>query len=413
MLNLHRTLRAFIVTLIYLLAFGANELYFSGNAFAQPDSSGGMVDLNAGDCKIRVTENVAKSAVERGLRYVWNGACRGGYAHGLGISRLYYSNGRLFSISKMTRENGAVVQGSNETYSFFDGNGVFTYAKPGQERTEIPPTQVAEWAREIVDGKPRPFTQTAQAVTQPGGSTFQNRVENKPGQPIGMGGNPPGQGGSTPGAQTGSGSSSGVTTTGASSGGVTKAKGGARFDGSMTTPTGVYFLTQFYQGSPVSSYVPRFGQSEAAALATYGGIQTWRQKYEGLGCPAGSRVGGPYWAALHFNSGQTPGRRGAVWVCGATSERAAAFAAVDLCKSNSCADPGMYLFINVGSAVTGLYPQFACAEGHYTPGAKPGTGPRNGKGWRGRERPGGGGLEEDFSNPQDTPLCNEIVERWH
>lgn len=357
-----------------LIITGAFLIFVAAPSLAQGYSitpQGALLD--AGRCKILIPPSGGFAI----LRRDWNGPCVDSLAHGQGVLRLYDNNSKLLSIALQER-SGGLLTNTIESYSRRGADRVAkSSGKPGamQVVEDFPPSQVPKWAREITQTAPSAPTQTAQAAPP-------SATHSKP-----------------------QGSESG--------GGAIKEKGGARFGGSMATPTGVYFLSESYGSSFVESFLPRFGSSESAALATYGGIQSWKQKYEGAGCPAGSRVGGPYWATLRFSSARNGGRRGAAWVCGATSERAAAFAAIDICKNSSCADTDMYLYINVGSAVTGLYPQYVCAEGHYTPGARPGTGPRNGKGWRARERKDGSGNDEDHGNPQDTTLCNEIVERWH
>lgn len=139
---------------------------------AQTNSSGQFVDINAGACKLRFTETTAASLQSRGQKIVWTGPCSGGYAHGQGLEREHYPDGRLNSIGKLQRNNGVVVRGSFDGYTFFNGQNKYKYNKPGEQGIDIPPSQIPEWAREVVDGKERPApVLTAQTPVAPATSS--------------------------------------------------------------------------------------------------------------------------------------------------------------------------------------------------------------------------------------------------
>lgn len=121
----------------------------------------GGVMVDAGKCRIVVSEKAASANADRKGKFVWDGACLNGVAHGPGTLRRY-EFGKLMLVSKMVRKNGEIFS-FIESYSRMEDGSILTnnFTKSAQTtQQKIPPSQVPAWAREIVDDKPRPPTPT-------------------------------------------------------------------------------------------------------------------------------------------------------------------------------------------------------------------------------------------------------------
>lgn len=136
-----------------------------------------MVPVGAGNCLILVPEFAVGN---NDTTYVWNGGCKKEFAEGKGILRRY-EEGTLIAISKYEFQRG-LSKGNTEMYSYpKNGKVGFNLYKQGVEQmsSNISPSQVPEWAREIVDGRPRQSTPANLASQQPS----QNSVSASPTAP--------------------------------------------------------------------------------------------------------------------------------------------------------------------------------------------------------------------------------------
>jgi hypothetical protein len=344
--------------------------------------------LDAGKCKI-VTNG--KVMMLEGTRLDWDGPCVNGLADGTGIDRVYNPDGMLSSISRKVRAKGVIIpEGALASYfRRLDGTLVKTVPDPDKKgyvkrQEDFPPSQVERWAREI--------------------------IENKPGQPIKAGENPPpGKGVPTPGTQPGSESSAGTATTGATSAGNNNdMNSGTRRDGAMTYPVGVYFYRATFQGRFMGFEVAQAG-SESEALSILRSGSSYQFSYDG-GCPAGSKVAGPYWGKANFRSA-SGGGIGHAWACGLASEVDAGNAVIDYCKRTSCATSEQYMTLAIGNVLKQPQPldQYLCADGN--PGTQFGSlGSRTGRGARSRRDPSANNSIQQFQG-EDEP-CISFVQRW-
>jgi hypothetical protein len=385
----------------------------SVGSIAQVQPPVGGVAIDAGNCKVLISDRAARQLDERKLRTLWTGGCVNGMAHGFGVLRVY-SFEKLQSISKRNYENGApsVI----ESYGLLSNNLIFaarTLSDGKFSTVEISYAEVPEWAGEIVDGKPRLEQVMLQNSTPKQANadvSDRDRVENKPGQPIKAGGNPPpGKGVPAPVTQPGSGSSAGTTTTGATSAGNNNdMNSGTRRDGSMTYSTGVYFFRATFQGRFMGFEAAQAG-SESEALGILRSGSSYQFNYDG-GCPAGSKVAGPYWGKANFRS-VSGGGIGHAWACGFISEVEAGNAVIDYCKRTSCATSDQYMTLAIGNVQKQPQPldQYLCADGN--PGTQAGNlGPRTGRGARSRRDPSANNSIQQFQG-EDEP-CISFVKRW-
>jgi hypothetical protein len=130
-----------------------------------------MVPVGAGNCLILLSKSVL---TENDRTWVWNGGCKKEFAEGEGIFRAYKS-GKLLFISKEGFQRG-LRKKFGDTY-IKRPNGSISFNKEGTvQAVRIPPSQVPEWAREIVDGRPRQPTPANLASQQPS----QNSVSASP-----------------------------------------------------------------------------------------------------------------------------------------------------------------------------------------------------------------------------------------
>jgi hypothetical protein len=140
-------------------------LIFPSLVYAQPTPKNWEVARDVG--------NGCKEIVHKLIKFdlVWTGECKEGYANGIGISKIY-ENGKLTTISKVLKKNGREDANYRaEQYGIDDEIGLFySMRAPGEAWTKdaaVPPSQVPEWAREIVDGRPRQSTPANVASKQP------------------------------------------------------------------------------------------------------------------------------------------------------------------------------------------------------------------------------------------------------
>lgn len=155
---------------LLILGFVASGLQLPTVAHAQ---SFRIVDVGNG-CKTYDLDDV-----EKPYRHVWSGECSNGYTDGWGVLKRYKGN-KLAAIGyEMHKQGSLVTDQVSETYyrpkliaknsSNLKDNIVQSKADPKQGTVEniVPPSQVPEWAREIVDGRPRQATLANLASQQP------------------------------------------------------------------------------------------------------------------------------------------------------------------------------------------------------------------------------------------------------
>lgn len=167
---------------LLILGFVASGLQLPTVAHAQ---SFRIVDVGNG-CKTYDLDDL-----EKPFRHVWSGECSNGYTDGWGVLKRYKGN-KLAAIGYGMHKQGSLVTDQvSETYyrpkliaknsSNLKDNIVQSKADPKQGTVEniVPPSQVPEWAREIVDGRPRQTTPANIASQQPA----QNSVSASPTAP--------------------------------------------------------------------------------------------------------------------------------------------------------------------------------------------------------------------------------------
>jgi hypothetical protein len=117
--------------------------------------------LEAGKCKILVPGTGGFFPGRRD----WSGPCVDGLATGLGLHRQYENDGKLWRIA-LEERSGGLLTNNIDMYSGGGGKIVRWRGRPGAQQKEdnFPPSQLPEWAREIVDGKPRTLAQAKQAA---------------------------------------------------------------------------------------------------------------------------------------------------------------------------------------------------------------------------------------------------------
>ncbi len=174
---------------LLILGFVASGLQLPTVAHAQ---SFRIVDVGNG-CK-----TIDLDDVEKPFRHVWSGGCSNGYTDGWGVLKRYKGN-KLAAIGYGMHKQGSLVTDQvSETYyrpkiiaknsSNLKDNIVQSKANPQQgtvEENVIPPSQVPEWAREIVDGRPRqstPANLASQQSPQKSSSTAQGQSQNTSGE---------------------------------------------------------------------------------------------------------------------------------------------------------------------------------------------------------------------------------------
>jgi hypothetical protein len=131
---------------------------------SQSISDDRKVPFDVGNCKMYDSEQAARAKQRNAVTQKWDGGCIGGFADGVGIVRMY-QHGQLRLISKAEFKNGLGVR-AIEVYEKQDGS--IKKADMNRKTTsDIPPSQVPEWAREIVDGRPRQPSPANLASQQP------------------------------------------------------------------------------------------------------------------------------------------------------------------------------------------------------------------------------------------------------
>lgn len=155
-----------VLRLLHWLAYGISffGVLVSSNAMSQYGSDDRKIPFDVGNCKMYESEQSARAKQRNAVTGKWDGGCVGGLADGVGIVRMY-QHGQLKLISKAEFKNGLGVR-AIEVYEKQDGS--IKKADMGRKTTsDIPPSQVPEWAREIVDGRPRQSTPASIASQQP------------------------------------------------------------------------------------------------------------------------------------------------------------------------------------------------------------------------------------------------------
>lgn len=154
----------------------------SSNVMSQSISDDRKVPFDVGNCKMYDSEQAARAKQRNAVTQKWDGGCIGGFADGVGIVRMY-QHGQLRLISKAEFKNGLGVR-AIEVYEKQDGS--IKKADMNRKTTsDIPPSQVPEWAREIVDGRSRQSTPANLASKQPAqksSSTTASSTQNTSGE---------------------------------------------------------------------------------------------------------------------------------------------------------------------------------------------------------------------------------------
>lgn len=111
----------------------------------------GWVWIDAGTCVIVLFEPNHRQYPN--ARHDWNGSCAQNLAEGTGVHRRYTAAGKLDFIVRAEANTGWLRQ--QESYFRSDGSGPIMARKASGNSTQVPPSEVADWAQEIVDGRPR------------------------------------------------------------------------------------------------------------------------------------------------------------------------------------------------------------------------------------------------------------------
>lgn len=180
---LQYSVKVVVLRILHWLVYGVSffGVLASSNAMSQSVANDRKVPFDVGNCKMYGNEQSEQLRQKNAMTQKWDGGCVGGFADGVGIVRIY-KHGQLGLISKSEFKNGLGVQ-ALEVYQKQDGR----LQKVDMNRkttSDIPPSQVPEWAREIVDGRPRQTTPTnvaSQQLAQKSSSTAASSSQNTSG----------------------------------------------------------------------------------------------------------------------------------------------------------------------------------------------------------------------------------------